>query len=245
MHTFRGNRQTRYPIRNFDPAIPGLLEPAHEHVALLCDLVNRKRHRSEQDKRHNCGEDKRSQAGGTGGKACCKFGVQWPQGNRENRGPDQRRQKTRGGPHRKTKQDQGKHDPGVHTRAGAQRKRLAPEPALDIRGGRVAEHLARQILRRIEERGRRWRHDRSDVGTVPHDLLKAAAQGRRIDRRSDHRAHIGLAKPLDLLDHLFRVVVGQRNLEFKAPLLGGHRKALRHALHELTFVVLHKRQRFP
>jgi hypothetical protein len=42
LQTFRGNRQTSDPIRDFNPALLGLLEPTHEHIALLRDLVDGK-----------------------------------------------------------------------------------------------------------------------------------------------------------------------------------------------------------
>ena len=66
--------------------------------------------------------------------------------------------------------------------------RLAAEPVADVGGRRIAQHLAGQILRRVEERGRGRRHDGADIGAGPDHLLQAAAERRRIDRRGDHRA---------------------------------------------------------
>ena len=53
---------------------------------------------------------------------------------------------------------------------------LAAELAPDVFGRRVAEHLACQVLRRVQNRGRRRRNDRSDIGTRPDHLLQAVTE---------------------------------------------------------------------
>ena len=80
--------------------------------------------------------------------------------------------------------------------------RLAAELVVDVGRRRVAQHLAGQILRRVEQRGRGRRHDGADIAARPDHLLQTAAERGRIDRRGDHRADLRGAGTPDLLDHL-------------------------------------------
>ena len=119
---------------------------------------------------------------------------------------------------------------------------LAAELVVDVGDRRVGQRLAGRVLRRVEERGRRRRHDGADIAAGPHDLLEAVAQRRRIDRRRDDGADLRGEEELDLLDHLGRVVVGERAAVFEPAILGGHGQPVVDALHELALIVLRERQ---
>ena len=65
---------------------------------------------------------------------------------------------------------------------------LAAERSLDMGARRVAQNLAGEILRGIQQRGRGRRHDGADVAAGPDDFLQARTERRRIDRRCDDPA---------------------------------------------------------
>ena len=120
--------------------------------------------------------------------------------------------------------------------------RLAAELVVDVGGRRVGERLPGLVLRGVEQRRRRRRHDGADIAARPHDFLEAVAQGRRIDRRGDDAADLGGEKELDLLDHLGGVVVGERPAILESAILGGRSQPVVDALHELALVVLREGQ---
>ena len=120
---------------------------------------------------------------------------------------------------------------------------LAAETRPDIGRRLLPKHLAGQILRRIQQRGRRRRHDRPDIGAGPDHLLRAGER-RRIDRRDDHRANLRVQRTPHLLDHhggdrcwLGRPVYSARGPSPPVQPRGD-------ALHELAFVVLRESQTF-
>jgi hypothetical protein len=124
LRAFGGDRQAGDPVRHLDPALARALEPVDEHVALLCDRIDRERYRRDQDQRNEHREHHRCRRRRTVHEPRRKLQIQRPQRYGEYRRPHQWRQKAGGRPQRKRHQDEGEHDAGVRARTRAKRKGL-------------------------------------------------------------------------------------------------------------------------
>ena len=114
----------------------------------------------------------------------------------------------------------------------------AAQPVADVRRRCVTQHLAREVLRRVQDLGGRRRNHGADIAPAPHELLQAGRQRRRIDGRGDNGTDAGASELSYLLDHQRRVVAREGDPEFETAVAGGERQSAGDALHELAFVVL-------
>src|ERR1700733_15800991 len=117
---------------------------------------------------------------------------------------------------------------------------LAPKTRPDEVRGFLRKHPAGQILRRVQQRGRGRRHDGPNIGAGPNHLLQMARYRRRIDGRYDQCATLRIQKALDLLDHLYGIIVGFREPEFQSAVLRRQGQSAGDVLHELALIVLGK-----
>ena len=104
----------------------------------------------------------------------------------------------------------------------------------------ISQNFPRQVLRRIEDaRGRRG-NDTADIHTFADKLLHAWGDQECV-HWCDHNGPNVLGKcSLNAMHHRCRVVVGECHAELHTPISGGSSQASRHALHELSLVVLRK-----
>ena len=121
--------------------------------------------------------------------------------------------------------------------------RLAAEAVADVGRRRVAEHLAGEILRRVQQRSRRRRHHGADIGAATRS--SAAGCGRatadRPARRPPRRPSSGRnAWTCSII--FARIVVGERDAKIEPAVVGRQREAVANALHELPLVVLREGQ---
>ena len=121
---------------------------------------------------------------------------------------------------------------------------LSAKPRANVICRRFRQNFAGQILRRVQHRRRRRRHDRTHIGARAMTFFKARRQRRRIDRRHDHRARLIGRNVATCL------IISTGSLLAKATLIAeaprprrGFQPASR-ALHEFAPVVLHEYQLF-
>jgi hypothetical protein len=121
--------------------------------------------------------------------------------------------------------------------------RLTLEAGLDIACRLVAEDLAGQVLRRVQQGSCRRRDHRSDISAGPNGLLDHGADGLRVDRGNDQRAAVRAHELPHLLHHHDGIVVRLIDLVGQPTVPGCQLQTPGDALHELPPVVLRESQR--
>src|SRR6202034_2933251 len=115
---------------------------------------------------------------------------------------------------------------------------LPPETGADVIRGGIAENLAGQILRRIQQQRCRWRNDCPHERATPDELLQMRRKRDRIYGRCDYCADFFVPQGVDQLVHPRGVIAGKFNAKRQTTILGGGGEPASHALHELSLIVL-------